>query len=306
MLQFTIRRLFLTIPTLFVISMISFFIIQLPPGSFITSYAAGLAQQGEGISGDQLIALENAYGLNQPVYVQYFKWITNILFHGDFGQSFEWKQPVADLIWQRMGLTLALTITTLIFTWLLAIPIGVFSATHRYSKTDYLLTGLAFVGLGVPGFLLALVILWISFKYFGLDAGGLFSPDYRSAPWGIGKDSQSSLAPLDPPVRDGVGRDGWPDPSDARQHPGRTEQSLRHRRARPWTERAHADLGVPGARCPEPLRQHGGMGVARPDLRRHDHRHRARHPDASAAPPPRPAIKGHVPRRRIYPAISAP
>lgn len=187
MLQFTIRRLFLTIPTLFVISLISFFIIQLPPGSFITSYTAGLAQQGEGISGDQLIALENAYGLNQPVYVQYFKWITNIVFHGDFGQSFEWKQPVSDLIWQRMGLTLALTLTTLLFTWLLAIPIGVFSATHRYSKTDYLLTGLAFVGLGVPGFLLALVILWISFRYFGLDAGGLFSPDYRSAPWSIGK-----------------------------------------------------------------------------------------------------------------------
>lgn len=188
MLQYVLRRILYTIPTLFVISIVSFVLIQLPPGDFLTSYAATLAQQGEGgIAGEQLVALQEAYGLNQPVYVQYWKWISGILFRGDFGQSLEWRQPVSSMLWDRMGVTLAITISTLIFTWLLAIPIGVFSATNKYTKLDYLFTGIAFIGLGIPGFMIALVLMWVSFAYLGLDVGGLFSPQYRDAPWSLGK-----------------------------------------------------------------------------------------------------------------------
>ncbi|HEU5329884.1 MAG TPA: ABC transporter permease [Thermomicrobiales bacterium] len=188
MLQYFIRRILLAIPTLFAISLVSFVLIQLPPGDFLTSYAALLAQQGDStIAGQQLVALQNAYGLNQPVYVQYWKWISNILLHGDFGQSLEWHLPVSTLIWNSMGVTLALTVSTLLFTWLLAIPIGVFSATHQYSPMDYVFTFLGFIGLAIPGFMIALVLLWVSFRYLGMDVGGLFSRQYQNAPWSVGK-----------------------------------------------------------------------------------------------------------------------
>lgn len=188
MVQYVIRRLLLTIPTLFAISVVSFVLIVLPPGDFLTSYAATLAQQGDSrIAGEQLQALRDAYGLGQPVYVQYWKWMSRILLHGDFGQSLEWNLPVADLIWQRMGVTLALTLSTLVFTWLLAIPIGVYSATHQYSKLDYIFTFLGFIGLAIPGFMIALVLMWVAFRYFGLEVGGLFSREYQNAPWSVGK-----------------------------------------------------------------------------------------------------------------------
>ena len=188
MLQYVVRRILIAIPTLFAISLVSFILIQLPPGDFLTSYAAQLAAQGEaGAVNQQLAALQEAYGLNQPVYVQYWEWISNILFRGDFGQSLEWGIPVSQLLWDRMGVTLALTISTLIFTWLLAIPIGVYSATRQYSVLDYVFTTIAFIGLGVPSFMIALVMMWVAFRYLGLDVGGLFSPQYRNAPWSVGK-----------------------------------------------------------------------------------------------------------------------
>lgn len=187
MVQYIIRRILMAIPTLFAISLVSFILIQLPPGDFLTSYAATLAQQGEGMENTQLVALQEAYGLNQPVYVQYYKWISRILLRGDFGQSLEWRMPVADLIWDRMGVTLALTVSTLIFTWLLAIPIGIYSATNQYSKLDYFFTAVGFIGLGIPGFMIALVLMWIAFRYLGQDVGGLFSAEYRNAPWSFGK-----------------------------------------------------------------------------------------------------------------------
>lgn len=188
MFQYLVRRLLVMIPTLIAISIVSFILIQLPPGDFLTTYAATLAAQGDSTaSTEQLNALREAYGLDQPVYVQYWKWISNIIFHGDFGQSLEWKLPVSELLWQRMGATLGITVTTLIFTWLLAIPIGVYSATHQYSKGDYFITFIGFIGLGVPSFMIALVLLWVAFRYLGMDVGGLFSPDYRNAPWSIGK-----------------------------------------------------------------------------------------------------------------------
>ncbi len=187
MRHYIVRRIALAIPTLFAISVLSFGLIQLPPGNFLDDYAAQLAQQGEQISDQQLEALKEAYGLDQPVYVQYYKWMKGILTKGDFGLSFEWNTPVSKLIWDRMGWTLFLALATLLCTWLLAIPIGVYSATHQYSKLDYLATAFGFVGLGIPGFMIALVLMWVALAYFGLDVGGLFSEPYRSAPWSMGK-----------------------------------------------------------------------------------------------------------------------
>jgi len=187
MVQYIVRRIALAIPTIIAISILSFVLIQLPPGNFLDDYAAQLAQQGEQMSGEQLEALKEAYGLDQPVYVQYFKWVKGIVTRGDFGLSLEWNVPVSQLIWDRMGWTLALAVTTLLCTWILAIPIGIYSATHQYSKGDYIFTALGFVGLGVPGFMLALVVMWVALAHLGMDVGGLFSDQYRSAPWSIGK-----------------------------------------------------------------------------------------------------------------------
>lgn len=187
MLQYIARRLLLAIPTVFAISVLSFGLIQLPPGSFLDDYAAQLAQQGEEISNQQLEALKEAYGLDQPVYVQYYKWMSNIITRGDFGRSFEWNVPVSQLIWDRMGWTLFLALTTLLCTWLFAIPIGVYSATHQYSKFDYLFTAFGFFGLGIPGFMLALVLMWVGLDYFHLDVGGLFSEQFKNAPWTLAK-----------------------------------------------------------------------------------------------------------------------
>lgn len=187
MAQYIIRRVLLMIPTLIVISIVAFILIQLPPGDYLTSYASQLAQQGEGVDNQQLTALKQQYGLDQPAYVQYWKWISRILRHGDFGQSLEWHQPVSSLIWQRIAATLALTLSSLIFTWLLAIPIGVYSARHQYSPGDYAFTALGFLGLSVPNFMIALVLMWFAFRYLGQDVGGLFSPQYRNAPWSVGK-----------------------------------------------------------------------------------------------------------------------
>jgi peptide/nickel transport system permease protein len=186
MARYIVRRVLLAIPTLFVVSIVSFVLIQLPPGDFLTSYAANLTAMGERVSEEQLQQLRDAYGLGQPVYVQYAKWMWNMA-HGDFGRSMEWGVPVENLIGESMGLTLALSVSTLFFTWLLAIPIGVYSATHQYSKGDYLATFIGFVGLGVPSFMIALVLMWVAYSAFGMDVGGLFSDAYKNAPWSLAK-----------------------------------------------------------------------------------------------------------------------
>jgi peptide/nickel transport system permease protein len=187
MLQYVIRRLLIAIPTIIAISVLSFVLIELPPGSFLDDYAAQLAQQGEQMSGQQLEALKQAYGLDDPIYVQYFKWVKGIVTRGDFGLSLEWNVPVSQLIWDRMGWTLALALSTLICTWVFAIPIGIYSATNQYSKLDYLFTAVGFIGLGIPGFMLALVVMWFAVSHLGIDVGGLFSEHFRNAPWSVGK-----------------------------------------------------------------------------------------------------------------------
>ena len=187
MLTYIVRRIFYMVPTLFAVSVVSFFIIQLPPGDYLTSLAASMSAQGETIDSAQLAALKLRYGLDQPFYVQYWKWVSGIVFRGDFGQSFEWNRPVNTLIWSRLGLTFALSLATLLFIWIVAIPVGIYSAVRKYSVGDYVATFLGFIGLAIPNFLLALVLMYIAFKYFGQSVGGLFSPKFLEASWSWAK-----------------------------------------------------------------------------------------------------------------------
>ena len=187
MLGYILRRVLMMIPTLFVISIISFVIIQLPPGDFLTTYAAQLSEMGDSIDAEALEALEERYGLGQPVYVQYYKWMSGIFLRGDWGQSMEWHKPVKELIWDRLGLTVALSLISLLISWFVAIPVGVFSATHQYSIPDYIMSVLSFVGAGTPGFMIALVIMWLAMTKLGLNVGGLFSQEYMLAPWSWAK-----------------------------------------------------------------------------------------------------------------------
>jgi len=183
MLGYIMRRVLLMIPTLFAISIISFITIQLPPGDYLTSYAAQLRQTGENVDEDEIRSLRERYGLGQPVYVQYYKWISGILLRGDWGQSMEWQKPVKDLIWERMALTVVLSLVALLVSWFVAIPIGVYSATHQYSIPDYILSIINFIGAGTPGFMIALVVMWVAMTRLGLNVGGLFSQEYMVAPW---------------------------------------------------------------------------------------------------------------------------
>ncbi|MCC6458230.1 MAG: ABC transporter permease [Caldilineaceae bacterium] len=187
MLTYVIRRVVMMIPTLFAISIVAFVIIQLPPGDYLTTYAATLREQGDIVDSSELERLRERYGLGQPAYVQYAKWITGILTRGDWGDSMYFRLPVKDLIWERLMLTFVLSFSTLIVSWLIAIPVGVYSATHQYSIPDYLVTALNFIGAGVPTFVLALVIMWVAMSYMGLSVGGLFSPEYINAPWSWAK-----------------------------------------------------------------------------------------------------------------------
>lgn len=187
MLQYTVKRILYMIPTLFFISMVSFFIIQLPPGDYITTLAANFAAQGETIDNATVEQLRRTYGLDKPAYVQYLIWIRKIIFEGDFGQSFDWQKPVSDLIWGRLGLTIIISLATLLFIWAIALPTGIYSAVKKYSVGDYIATFIGFIGLAIPNFLLALVLMYVGFKYFGQSVGGLFSPQYIDAAWGWGK-----------------------------------------------------------------------------------------------------------------------
>jgi peptide/nickel transport system permease protein len=187
MLRYIARRLLLTIPTIVAISIVSFAIIQLPPGDFLTSLVANKEAQGEIIDDAFVESLRERYGLGQPFYIQYWKWISGIVLRGDFGQSFEWNQPVAALIWDRLAFTLLLSVSTLIFTWLIAFTIGIYSAVRKYSIGDYVASFFGFLGLAIPDFLLALVLMYVAFRYFGRSVGGLFSAEYLDAPWSLAK-----------------------------------------------------------------------------------------------------------------------
>ena len=183
MLAYVVKRIVYMVPTLFGISIIAFLIIQLPPGDYLTSMIARMQDSGETVDAGQLARLREVYGFDDPIWVQYWKWISGILFRGDFGHSFEWNRPVADLIWDRMGSTLAISLASLFFVWAVAIPIGIYSAMRRHSLGDHVFTFLGFIGLAIPNFILALTLMYVTYRYLGQSVGGLFSQRFVNAPW---------------------------------------------------------------------------------------------------------------------------
>jgi len=174
------------IPTLIAISIIVFIIIELPPGDYLESYIAELQSQGETVDQKHVEFLRDHYGLGDPPYLRYLGWVTGML-HGDFGFSFEYKMPVSDVLGDRLFLTILVSIATILFTWLLAFPIGIYSATHQYSWGDYGLTFLGLLGLATPNFLLALILLYVANVYFGTSIGGLMDPEFIDKPWSMAK-----------------------------------------------------------------------------------------------------------------------
>jgi len=186
MLYYIIRRFLYMIIVLAVVSVTAFIIIQLPPGDYLTSLIVQLESAGTQVSEEQIASLKRQYDLDLPIYLQYFKWVWKML-HGDMGRSFQWNRPVSELIAERLPLTITISLFTLIFTYLVAVPIGIYSATHQYSIGDYVFTTIGFAGLATPNFLFALILMVLFYKYFGLTVGGLFSPQYIEAAWSIDK-----------------------------------------------------------------------------------------------------------------------
>lgn len=187
MLAYVIRRTIYMLITLVMVSVLAFAIIQLPPGDYLSSMVAGMSAEGVQVDEKFVEAMRERYGLGEPLYAQYWKWISNIVLHGDFGQSFEWNRPVSTLIYERMGLTFLLSLATLLFIWAVAFPIGIYSAIRKNSVGAHLATLVGFVGLAIPNFMIALIFMYLSFRYFGQSVGGLFSPQFESAPWTLAK-----------------------------------------------------------------------------------------------------------------------
>ncbi|CAN5737463.1 ABC transporter permease [soil metagenome] len=186
MIQVVLKRLLILPFLLLVFSVIAFALIQAPPGDFLTSYIAELAAGGSSVDQAQIDALRRTYGLDQPMHVQYWRWVSSLA-RGNLGISLEWRRPNAELIGERLVLTLALSLSALVFTWLVAIPIGILSATRQYSFLDYFFTVFNYFGLATPNFMLALVLMWGAFHFLGISVTGLFSPEYVSAPWSTGR-----------------------------------------------------------------------------------------------------------------------
>ena len=186
MLTYLARRILVMVPTLIAISIITFIIIQLPPGDYLTTMINEMQSQGENVDQSKIEALRAQYGLDRPMYEQYFHWATGLL-QGDYGYSFEYQLPVADVVGDRVFLTFVLNFATIIFIWVMAFPIGIYSATHQYSLGDYGLTFIGFIGLATPNFLLALILLYLANIWFGTSIGGLMDPAYIDQPWTWGK-----------------------------------------------------------------------------------------------------------------------
>ena len=186
MLQFIARRFIIMIPTVILISVVSFIIIELPPGDFLTRYVQHLEMTDTLVNEGMIESLRERYHLDRPWHFRYFRWITGFA-RLDFGFSLYWREPVLSLIGERMLLTLAVTLASTLFTWIVALPIGVYSAVKQYSAGDYVFTVIGFLGLAIPNFMLALVLMFVGFRFFGISIGGLFSQEFVFAPWSLGK-----------------------------------------------------------------------------------------------------------------------
>ena len=186
MLAYFARRAVLAIFTLWAVSVLSFIIIQLPPGDFVDAYMAQLAVMETDVSEQQMEAMRRQYALDRPIHEQYLRWVGNMV-QGHFGVSMLWKQSVREVIGDRLAMTIAVSLGAVALTWAIAVPIGIYSAARQYSIGDYAFTFIGFIGLGVPNFLLALVLMYLGFYLFGANVGGLFSPEYQLEPWSWGK-----------------------------------------------------------------------------------------------------------------------
>ena len=211
-----VKRLLWSIPTLILISLVSFTIIQLPPGDYLTCYIDALEEKGEQVAEEQIIALRARYCLDDPFIVQYLNWLNDLMPFGfeqqpdgsyfritepdgsksfnwptfkwpDMGMSFEWDKPVTELIKERIILTTMISVATLLFTWAMAVPIGIYSAVRQYSIGDYIFSVIGFIGLATPNFLLALIFMYVGYRWFGVSAGGLFSAEFQNAPWSLAR-----------------------------------------------------------------------------------------------------------------------
>ncbi len=186
MLTYILQRFGLALVTIWAISVISFVIIQLPPGDFVDAYIASLSASGSMVRQEEAQALRQLYGLDQPMWVQYWKWASRVA-QGDFGTSMEWGRPVTEVLGDRLWLTVIVSLAAIFLTWGIALPIGIYSAVRQYSMADYAFTLIGFVGLAVPNFLLALIIMYFGFVLLDLNVGGLFSAEYQLAPWSWAK-----------------------------------------------------------------------------------------------------------------------
>jgi peptide/nickel transport system permease protein len=187
MAKYILKRLLYVIPTMFIISVLVFITIQLPPGDYVTQMIESMRNQSGSVNWSPQFeaAMRERYGLNEPVPAQYLKWIGNILLHGDFGYSFQNNEPSQKIIWDRMGMTLVVSFASFVFTWVVALPIGILSAVRQYSLADYFFSFIGFIGLATPSFLIALVLMFIAFKFGNVSLSGLFSPEFENAPWSI-------------------------------------------------------------------------------------------------------------------------
>lgn len=186
MLVYIARRIVMMVPTLFVATILIFGIIQLPPTDFASTMAAQAAQSGSSVDEQTMAGIRQRYGLDRPVHLQYLHWVKGLV-QGDLGYSFEWGRPVSELILDRLLYTLLLAVAAIVFMWVVAIPIGVYSATHQYSPLDHLLTFFGFIGLAVPEFLLGLIYLFVAAFVFDMSVGGFFSPEFEGAAWSLPK-----------------------------------------------------------------------------------------------------------------------
>jgi peptide/nickel transport system permease protein len=184
--KYVLRRLLGMIPTLAVISVIVFVVIQLPLGDIVTATLDQLTASGVDMSDERIQNMRAQYNLDQPLPLQYLHWIGNFI-TGDMGFSYLYARPVNELVWERLGYTLLISVGALVFTWLLALPIGIYSAVRQYSVADYAFTMIGLLGLATPNFLIALILMYLAYTWFGVSIGGLFSPEYQSAPWSWSK-----------------------------------------------------------------------------------------------------------------------
>ena len=177
MLKYIGKRLLLFIPTLLIISFVIFFIIQLPPGDYVTSYVAALSAEGETFTAEDIAELRLQFGLDDPWFMQYFNWVKNIVTRGDFGYSFEYGRSVWSVIMDRLYLTLAVSFVILVFQYGVSLPIGIYCANHQYSAGDYALSFIGFIGTATPNFLLAIIIMYAVYVNTGEVYLGLFSTE---------------------------------------------------------------------------------------------------------------------------------